>query len=975
GLSALNLGTCGKIRLDWNKSNAVDFNNYNVYQSLSHMTNVSSLTPAAKISGIDTNTYTRTGLADGTRYYFAVTAVDTSGNENKTTINDANAVPSCNATALFSWAQEAGAWGQSTAKVSGSPDNNYDSTDANILGGTRFNTPAGSQASVLHSTVADFNSINALFTETRAESTLAQDGEADLNYTVLGKYSETSETTDRIKITDINGIETNYFEPGQKIKLEITTIRLSNTNNTNQLTIIDYLGNTLDSNTWIQTSTVSPYKYYSSINAPITANYYSIEANLRRSGRGQPRFNSRQAIDTILSGNFKTYCNPERTIECIEFDKAGVIYARMYGTGGTVSAANSSMTLQRYDNSSQTITMPAVNRNGNWYDFNISLTGLTLTTKDWYELRARLRDAASTEIARASRQIAIKQYKSTGSYENLVDLNQPITIQSINWNRVLNGQSLTLSYKTSNDNNAWSAWSIDYNSSPTTVNTSARYLKYRATLTTTQTDKTPYLLDVNAVASNPPDFNIYSVELLWSHEVAAAEGSQSAIYYSSSADFNSGNAGLNDTFVESTLNQDGEVDLNYTVLGKYSETSETTDRIKIMDANNNETNYFTAGQKIKLEITTIRLSNTNNTNQLTIIDYQGNTLDSNTWIQTSVASPYKYYSSINAPATANHYTLQANLQMSGGGNPRFISRQAIDSNLGQYFKVYCNNARTIECTEFSKTGTVYARIYGSGATVSAANSSMTLQRYDNSSQTITMPAVNRNGNWYDFNISLSTLTLTTKDWYELRARLRDAASTEIARASRQIAIKQYKASGTYTKTVDFNSVKAIKQIAWRSQGQPVTAAFQTSDDNLLWSSWSSDYNSPAAVNANARYLRNRFSFSTADTSSTPYLLDYNVTFAALGSFTDDHVMLSYGLSNYNDVNAVDYNSTNAPADKMDSNTDFIKKIDVTNSRPSGGSWQWADFNSLKVGGRYYRAGAADGNFRLDAVGVKITYFP
>jgi hypothetical protein len=71
----------GKVVLSWGQSTAEDFDHYNVYLSTEEITDVTSMTPVHRITDITINSYLVTGLKDGTKYYFAVTAVDKSGNE------------------------------------------------------------------------------------------------------------------------------------------------------------------------------------------------------------------------------------------------------------------------------------------------------------------------------------------------------------------------------------------------------------------------------------------------------------------------------------------------------------------------------------------------------------------------------------------------------------------------------------------------------------------------------------------------------------------------------------------------------------------------------------------------------------------------------------------------------------------------------------------------------------------------------
>jgi hypothetical protein len=73
----------GRINLWWDKSTDEDFDYYNVYISESAITDATGITPIHQIRAISTTNYQATGLKDGTKYYFAVTAVDKIGSENK----------------------------------------------------------------------------------------------------------------------------------------------------------------------------------------------------------------------------------------------------------------------------------------------------------------------------------------------------------------------------------------------------------------------------------------------------------------------------------------------------------------------------------------------------------------------------------------------------------------------------------------------------------------------------------------------------------------------------------------------------------------------------------------------------------------------------------------------------------------------------------------------------------------------------
>ncbi len=72
-----------RVNLWWDKSTAADFDRYNVYLNKAEMSDVTGMKAIQQIKDIATYRYQVTGLDDGTKYYFAVTAVDKSGNEDK----------------------------------------------------------------------------------------------------------------------------------------------------------------------------------------------------------------------------------------------------------------------------------------------------------------------------------------------------------------------------------------------------------------------------------------------------------------------------------------------------------------------------------------------------------------------------------------------------------------------------------------------------------------------------------------------------------------------------------------------------------------------------------------------------------------------------------------------------------------------------------------------------------------------------
>ena len=71
-----------RVNLSWDESADEDFDHYNIYIGESEIADVTGMTPVQQITDITTSTYQATGLEDGAKCYFAVTAADESGNES-----------------------------------------------------------------------------------------------------------------------------------------------------------------------------------------------------------------------------------------------------------------------------------------------------------------------------------------------------------------------------------------------------------------------------------------------------------------------------------------------------------------------------------------------------------------------------------------------------------------------------------------------------------------------------------------------------------------------------------------------------------------------------------------------------------------------------------------------------------------------------------------------------------------------------
>ncbi|MFC2122378.1 aryl-sulfate sulfotransferase [Bacteroidota bacterium] len=82
----------GNVNLWWDKSQSNDFDHYAVYVSKEALSDVADLTSVHQINDIDSNYYQATGLELSVPFFFAVTAVDKSGNESSK-VTAAKAMP------------------------------------------------------------------------------------------------------------------------------------------------------------------------------------------------------------------------------------------------------------------------------------------------------------------------------------------------------------------------------------------------------------------------------------------------------------------------------------------------------------------------------------------------------------------------------------------------------------------------------------------------------------------------------------------------------------------------------------------------------------------------------------------------------------------------------------------------------------------------------------------------------------------
>ncbi|MFH1255985.1 MAG: VCBS repeat-containing protein [Candidatus Diapherotrites archaeon] len=186
----------------------------------------------------------------------------------------------------------------------------------------------------------------------------------------------------------------------------------------------------------------------------------------------------------------------------------------------------------------------------------------------------------------------------------------------------------------------------------------------------------------------------------------------------------------------------------------------------------------------------------------------------------------------------------------------------------------------------------------------------------------------------------------------------------------------YYFGGTYTSNaLDFGSAVTILSLDFNStlNSQSLSLSFRTSADGITWTDWSEPrITTPQEVNDENQFIQ-YIAYFSGNGAGTAYLNDVNITVQSIGGMLDDSVSLTYGLSSFDQSTALTYDYLNTPANKMSTDPGAIESVDVFSLRPGGGAWQWSDFSNLKIGGIYNRVGSANGSWRLDAVGVEISY--
>ncbi|MFH1642767.1 MAG: C25 family cysteine peptidase [Nanoarchaeota archaeon] len=90
GLNITQIGNQVGLKISWDENNESDLMNYRLYKSLDNYSDVSSMAPFAIL---EESTYPDVDLIEGRLYYYAVTAVDASDNENTTVLTIAGTAP------------------------------------------------------------------------------------------------------------------------------------------------------------------------------------------------------------------------------------------------------------------------------------------------------------------------------------------------------------------------------------------------------------------------------------------------------------------------------------------------------------------------------------------------------------------------------------------------------------------------------------------------------------------------------------------------------------------------------------------------------------------------------------------------------------------------------------------------------------------------------------------------------------------
>lgn len=162
GLAAASASSTS-VSLSWTANTDTDLLEYEIYRSTTSGFTPSSATQI-NTSSVTTNSYTDTGLTTGTKYYYRVTAADTSGNESSGS-SEANATPTATTT---------------TTTVTGS--------SSMVGGGTSSSSSSSSTSSSSEETTSSAEESSTESTETTTGATEETAAETGLDYT--GHWAE-----------------------------------------------------------------------------------------------------------------------------------------------------------------------------------------------------------------------------------------------------------------------------------------------------------------------------------------------------------------------------------------------------------------------------------------------------------------------------------------------------------------------------------------------------------------------------------------------------------------------------------------------------------------------------------------------------------------------------------------------------------------------------------------------------------------
>ena len=252
------------------------------------------------------------------------------------------------------------------------------------------------------------------------------------------------------------------------------------------------------------------------------------------------------------------------------------------------------------------------------------------------------------------------------------------------------------------------------------------------------------------------------------------------------------------------------------------------------------TTEFTPGDTVYVRVTTDRVSSVSGKkNRMRLRRYQNTNIRVANWTQVTFTAPYIYTSQVTIPAGQSDYVKIWGRVRNGGSGPRVQFEQQISlSGVNQYARLYSDAARTDESYTFAPGATIYIRAWGTGAAYDqmlTGSGQQRLRRFTNGRvKSWAAPAVTRNGNWYEFQLTLPAGGLTDGDWYWLRTRLLTAGGDDIQRESRMLQIDASAPTASISDPADG---------AWASGSLPVQG---TVDDAFSFYNYVLEYGAGAA---------------------------------------------------------------------------------------------------------------------------------